>query len=157
MAQMDFDANQHEPAKELAPIPEGKYPMIATASELKTTSSGNGNYLAFTYEVIDGQYKGRKLWHNFTRQNANADAVRIGNEQLSAFCRAVNVMQPRDSAQLHNIPFIGSVGVKKREDTKELKNVLKGWDSRASAAVAAQQPAASGATAPAGSAAPWKK
>lgn len=157
MAQIDFDANQHEPAKELTPIPEGKYQMIATASELKTTSDGAGSYLAYTFEVVDGQYKGRKLWHNFTRQNSNADAVRIGNEQLSAFCRAVNVMQPRDSAQLHNIPFIGSVGVEKRKDTGTLKNKLKGWESRASAAATTQQPAASGAAAAAGSPAPWKK
>jgi len=36
-------------------------------------------------------------------------------------------MQPRDSIELHNLPLLITVKLKKREDTGELTNEIKGY------------------------------
>ena len=60
--------------------------------------------------------------------NLNRDvAVKIARGELSAICRAVGVMQPRDSVELHNLPLLITVKLKKREDTGELTNEIKGY------------------------------
>lgn len=42
--------------------------------------------------------------------------VKIARGELSAVCRAVGVMAPKDSVELHNIPLEINVGLKKRDD-----------------------------------------
>ena len=70
--------------------------------------------------------------------------------ELSALCRAVGVLQPRDSVELHNIPLLLTVKLKKREDTGELTNEVKGYEPKASAGQAPQAPVASNTP-------PWKR
>ncbi|MGD9126460.1 MAG: DUF669 domain-containing protein, partial [Planctomycetia bacterium] len=57
-----FDANQVDPSTSFDPIPAGKYVAVITESEMKDTKSGVGQYLQLTFDIIDGKYKGRKLW-----------------------------------------------------------------------------------------------
>ncbi len=42
-------------------------------------------------------------------------------------------MQPKDSVELHNIPLVITVKVKKRTDNDELTNEIKGYESKAAA------------------------
>ena len=37
--------------------------------------------------------------------SGTSDLVKIARGELSAICRAVGVMQPRDSVELHNVPL----------------------------------------------------
>ena len=53
-----FDASQVPEQQEFSALPEGQYVVIATASEMKPTKSGNGQFLQFTFEVLDGPQKG---------------------------------------------------------------------------------------------------
>ncbi len=146
-----FDAAQVEPTASFVPIPAGKYLAAITESEMKPTKNGSGSYLQMTFTVLEGEYKNRVLWARLNLNNPNVTAVKIARSELSAICRAVSVLQPRDSVELHNIPLLITVKVKKREDTGELTNEIKGYEPKAVAAGQPQQaPAAS--TTP-----PWKR
>jgi hypothetical protein len=122
-----FNAHDVEPNSSFEPIPAGKYLAAITASETKQTKSGNGSYLELTFSILDGDYKGRQLWSRLNLENPNATAVKIAQGDLSAICRAVNVMKPNDSVDLHNLPLVISVKLKKRSDSDELSNEIRGY------------------------------
>jgi hypothetical protein len=128
-----FDASQVNPASSFDPIPAGKYLVTITESEMKPTKAGNGQYLQLTFEIRDGQYKGRRLWARLNLDNPNQQAVQIARGELSAICRVVNVLQPQDSVELHNLPLSIKVACKKREDTGEITNEVRGYEKKEAA------------------------
>ena len=134
-----FNANEVEPTTTFDPIPAGKYIAAITASEMKPTKNGNGNYLQLEFVVLEGDFKDRKVWARLNLNNPNATAVKIARSELSAICHAVGVMQPKDSVQLHNLPLVITVKLKKREDTGELTNEIKGYEPKATATGQPQQ------------------
>ncbi len=129
MASVNFNANEVEPSSVYETIPAGKYQAVITESEMKTTKSGTGQYLKLEFEVIEGEYKGRKLWANLNLNNPNQQAVDIARKELSAICHAVNVMQLGDSVELHNLPL--TIVVKIATDQYgEPQNIIKGYAAR---------------------------
>lgn len=134
-----FNANNVDPATDFEPVPAGKYLAVITDSEMKPTKSGNGRYLELTFQVIDGPHKNRLLWSRLNLENPNELAVQIAQGELSAICRAVGVMQPKDSLELHNLPLQVTVKCKKREDTGDLVNEIKGYAKKEAAAGAPPQ------------------
>lgn len=145
-----FDASAVPEQQEFSALPEGQYVMIAIGSELKPTKSGNGEYLQFTLEVLDGPFKGRKIWDRMNIRNPNSTAVDIANRQLAAMCRAVGVIKPNDSAELHNRPMLVTVAIEV-DDRRRESNVVKKYDSVSGGA----QPAAPMFPPPAAAPAPW--
>ncbi len=123
-----FNAHEVDPNVSFDPVPEGKYLAAITESEMKPTKNGQGSYLQLTLTLIDGNFRGRMLWARLNLTNPNATAVKMALSELSAICHAVGVMQPRDSVELHNIPLLITVKVKKRSDNNELTNEIKGYE-----------------------------
>ena len=148
-----FDANEVDPNPGFDPIPAGKYLAIITASEMKPTRNGKGEYLQLELDILEGQYKGRKIWDRLVIKHPNQQTVEIARGTLSAVCHAVGVMAPKDSAELHNLPLMVTVGLKKRDDTGELTNMVKSYSKRDSGPGAA---GAAVANAP-GSTPPWAR
>lgn len=146
-----FNAAEVDPATEFDPVPAGEYTAVITESETKPTKAGTGSYLQLTFQILEGEHKGRLLWARLNLDNPSETAVKIARAELSSICRAVNVLQPRDSVELHNIPLVIGVGLKRRSDTDELSNVIKGYKPRSGAAPATTA-ASAGASAP-----PWKR
>lgn len=136
-----FNANDVDPATDFEPIPTGKYLAVITESEMKSTKSGNGAYLELVFQVIEGEYKGRNLWTRLNLDNPNAITVKIAQGELSAICRAVGVMQPKDSCELHNLPLLVTVKCRKREDNGEMTNEIKGYAKKEAATGQPQQAA----------------
>ncbi len=148
-----FNANDVEPNTAFEPIPAGKYLAAITASETKQTRNGDGSYLELTLSILEGDFKGRVLWARLNLDNPNATAVKIARGDLSAICRAVNVMQPKDSTDLHNLPLVVNVKLKKRADNDELTNEIKGFEPKQSPETSnttSQKPVSDGP-------APWKR
>lgn len=157
MSTINFNANEVEPSTGYDPIPAGKYQAVITESEMKPARTGNGQYLQLEFEIIEGEYKNRKVWARLNLENANADAVRIARADLSAICRAVNVLQPRDSVELHNLPLTITVRCKKNQDD-EIVNEIRGYGPRTSlSGVAAAKPATPPPQSGANSAPPWAR
>ena len=130
MATLNFNANEVEPTVAFEAIPAGKYNAVIVDSEIKQTKSGNGSYLELTFEVTEGEYKGRKVWARLNIDNPNADAVKIARGELSAICRAVNVMTPNDSVDLHNLPLEITVKCKRNSENGEITNDIKGYAAK---------------------------
>ena len=150
----NFDANQVDPSVALDPLPAGKYLAVVSESELKPTKTGGGKYLQLTFQIIDGEFKGRLVWARLNLENKSEMTVKIARGELSAICRAIGVMQPRDSVELHNVPLEINVGLKKRDDNGEFTNVIKGYAKKGGGAPAsARAPVGVGP----GSTPPWKR
>ena len=148
-----FNANDVEPNSSFEPIPAGKYLAAITASETKPTRNGDGSFLELTFSILEGDCKGRMLWARLNLDNPNATAVKIARGDLSAICRAVNVMQPKDSTDLHNLPLVVNVKLKKRPDTGDLSNEIRGFEPKQSTGTSnatSQQPVSDGPS-------PWKR
>ncbi len=145
-----FDANQVEPSSDFEPIPAGKYLALITESELKANKAGTGNYLQFTFQILDGPHKNRLLWARLNVDNPSAITVQIAKAELSAICRSVGVLAPNDSTDLHNLPMVIHVKCKKRTDTGEITNEIKGFSKKESpaAAQAANTPPQANSTPP---------
>lgn len=148
-----FNANEVDPAVGFDPIPAGKYLAIITESEMKPTKAGTGQYLQLTFQVVDGEYKGRLVWARLNLDNPSPMAVKIARAELSAVCRATGVMAPKDSVELHDLPMVIRVGCKKRDDTGDITNEIKGYEGRPRGVPAS--PATSSAER--GGTPPWKR
>jgi hypothetical protein len=146
-----FDANKVEPVPDRDPLPEGTYVAVIVDSEMKSTKSGTGSFLELKMSVLDGPHQGRSLWARFNLQNSNPTAVQIAQAELGSLCRAVGVLQPRDSVELHNLPLLVTVKCKRRKDDGTISNEIRGYAPRA--APVAQAPQAS--TMP--STPPWRR
>lgn len=105
MATLNFDANAIQPDTSFEPIPAGWYNAVIDESEMKPTRDGSGAYLALRFNIIDGQYAGRKVFTRLNLRNQNPVAQDIAQKQLSTICHAVNVLNVQDSSQLHALPM----------------------------------------------------
>lgn len=126
-----FNAEEVAPAEAregFEVIPNGIYHAIITDSELKSTKTGTGQYLELVHQILDeGKHYGRKLWARLNVANPSQKAQQIGQAELSAVCRAVKVMQPQDSSQLHNTVICIAVRVTRDKGSGEMQNQISGW------------------------------
>lgn len=127
-AMIVFNATQVQPQASFDPIPAGKYICQITESEIKSTKAGTGQQLVLTWEVLEGDFKGRKVWDRLNISNPNKQAEQISQAALSAICHAAGVLQLQDSSQLHNKPMRIRVNVKKSEGY-EPSNEVKGYEA----------------------------
>lgn len=127
MAVLNFDATQVEPDTGFETIPAGWYNTAIDESELKPTRDGMGSYLQLRFNVLDGQYVGRKLFARLNIRNANAQTVEIALKQLSAIGHAVNVLHIQDSAMLHGIPLKIKVKIRPASGDYEASNDITAY------------------------------
>ena len=154
-----FDAEQQEEMKSFDALPKGDYLAMAIESEMKDTKAGDGAYLQFTWQIIDGEFKGRNLWSRLNLRNPNQTAMDIANRELGDICKACKILKPKDSSELHGIPVVLNVAVEKRKDTGDMTNRIKGYKAAMGSAQAPSPTIAASAvtTAPAAAAAPAEK
>ena len=127
MAAINFDATNAPQQDVYESMPAGWYNAAITASEMKPTKSGDGSFLALLFEVVDGPYKGRKVFTNLNLRNPNQMAVEIAYKQLSSICHATGVLQVSDSTQLHNRPLQMKLKVKPAQGDYEASNEISGF------------------------------
>ena len=152
MAQLNFKASNVEiTPRSYEALPEGDYEMIVTKSDTKPTKAGNGHYLELEMQIVAGPFSGRRHWERLNLDNLSQQTVKIAQEQLARLCMAVGLDEIQDSDELHDRAFIATIGIDKKDATR---NVV--WDYKPAAATAAApavKPAA--AAAPAKSQRPW--
>ena len=159
MATINFNANEVEPSVGFEAIPAGKYQAVIVDSDMKPNKAGTGEYLQLEFEIIEGEFKNRKVWTRLNLNNPNPDAVRMARADLSAICHAVNVIHPGDSVELHNLPLTITVKCRKTPDG-DIVNEIKGFAAKTSAAGTPAGAATSAATPQPGtapSAPPWAR
>lgn len=125
---LDFNADDVEVVDEdFSPLPQGDYPVIVEDSEFRETKAGDGNYLFLQLSVIDGHGKNRKLFDRLNLDNPNPQAVEISKKQLASLCRAVGKQKISDSGELHDIPVVATVSIRKGSNGYEDSNDIKGY------------------------------
>lgn len=150
MAQLNFDASGVQPSTGISdPVPAGWYNVAIDESEIKPTKDASGAYLNLRFNILDGQYAGRKVFTLLNIKNNNAQAVEIAYRDLSAICHAVGVMQVQDSQQLHGKPLKIRVTVSPATAEYEARNNIKAFKN-----INEQVGGVAGQPAPQG-AAPW--
>jgi hypothetical protein len=129
MAQFNFDASTVAPQQATGPLPAGTYLAHITESDVQPLKSGNGEGLKLTFEIMDGQFKGRKVWENLNIRHTSEDTQRIAQSQLSALCHAVNVIKLMDTAALHFKPVRINVTVREAVGQYKASNNIKGYEA----------------------------
>ena len=151
-----FNAADVEPQGSFEPIPAGWYSAMITDSEFKATKNGNGEYLQLRLDVIEGEHEGRVLFDRLNLNNPNQTAVEIAQRQLSAICRAVGIMTPSDSSELHDKPLKVKVSIRPAGNGYEASNEIKAYESAEGAGAPAPAQAGTG-TSGGASKKPWQK
>lgn len=144
---LNFDASGHKP-QSFDILPSGWYQMRLVEGEEKPSKSNPQNtYYAAQFEVIGGEFNGRKLFHNFNFNNVNDDAKRIAFDQLAAIMHGVGVLRIGTMNELFNKPIMGNVkavapvmeedGVTEKYEAKNEIKGFKGVEQGVSGAAAA--------------------
>ena len=126
MTELNFNANDVEPATgrfELLPVDD--FLAVISESAMADNKKTQGKHLSLTWTVIEGDYKDRKVFSNLNLVNENAQTVEIAQRELSAICRAIGVLHPKDSSELHDKPVVISVGIRKGSNGYEDSNIIR--------------------------------
>jgi len=133
---------------EFQPLEPGDYMVRMTSKGLqeKPTKNGAGTLISAGFEVVNGDNKGRLIFHNFLVEHTNPKAQEIGTQQLDNYLKAVNagglegINYDRSVLeQWTEIPFIAAVGVEEPKEykaadgttkTSKARNVIKKFMAR---------------------------
>jgi hypothetical protein len=142
MPAWDFDATSYdEPVTKSSfdPLPPGDYTAIIADSDMKDTKAGTGKYIELTINIVEGEYEGRRLWERLNVYNPSEQAERIARSQLNNLSNAVGKPGASDTESLHDIPFIISLDIDRRDTTR---NKVMGYSPAGKARSVAAKPSA---------------
>jgi len=131
----------------MTPLPQGDYVVMMTKSEEKPFKDPtSGTKCAITFQVVEGEYKNRLLWVNLNLNHhgkpTSAKTVEIARQELRSIQDAIGKINIADTSELHGIPIIASVGLKKGCDNVVRNEVTKYTSTTAQGApMPAAQPA----------------
>lgn len=94
-----------EPSSGYTPLPAGEYQMEIVESEYVATAKGTGMVLKTKCQIVGGDFDQRPFYINYDLENDNPDAEKIGQREFARLRRAVGVLAPENSAELHWKPF----------------------------------------------------
>lgn len=123
MPAFSFDVAEAAPreSKSFEPLPRGLYSAMITESAIKQTKRGDGEYLALTFEIVDGKYAGRRLWQNLNLSNPSKQAEDIAREELNNICAAIGIPKGTklsNTEQLHDVLVKVDVGLDAKDPTR---------------------------------------
>lgn len=131
MAQLGaaFDSSRHEDMRSFEPLPADEYLVQITKSEVKDTRDKTGKYISLEFTVMNGEFKGRKVWTNLNIVNRNPVAVDIAKKELATICRACGKGVIQDTNQLHMIPILMKLRITPPKGDYPAKNEPTGYRS----------------------------
>ncbi len=135
MAKFGFDIAEVEVSErgDFEVMPKGEYRLKGVEAESKTTSRGDGSYIAAKFEVIKpSEYSGRFVWQNFNVENPNDKAQKIGREQLAGWARACGKPNAKDTDELLERPFDCKLDIEKGTGGYSDKNKIASFLSASS-------------------------
>ncbi len=114
-----FDPNSVPSRDNFDAIKPGKYSVIVEKATVKDTKAGTGLYVEIQFQIIDGEYRNRKLWARMNLRNPSQDCERIGRQEFSEMCKALQSGVVNTVDQLLNKTCIVKVIVK--DEQNEIK------------------------------------
>src|SRR5688572_9784079 len=122
--ELNFNAAQTPADMGFDVVPKGVYNVTVDDTEMKPTKDTLGSYLNVRFNIMDGQFANRKLFHRFNLRNNNQQTVEIAYKQLSALSAACGIGYVQNSGQLHNIPLKVRVKIKPAEGQYDEQNEI---------------------------------
>ena len=133
MAFIDFNSSAIPEDTGPEPLPAGDYCIYIESSDIRTEDDGTQKLSMVAKVIQPEQYAGRTLFPSFTMYSANADHVKTGQRLLALVCKAVGVIHPRDSVELHDKPFFTRVVPKSASNGKVYSNLQTFWSTASQA------------------------
>lgn len=128
MALLGLDLTNVEKQEAFDPLPPGWYPAMITESAVGSTKANDGSTkLDLTFVIIDGQYKGRKIFNTLNIGNMNPVAKEIAMKQLSSIAHAVGVLNVQQSEWLHEKPLLIRLKVRQATGDYDASNDVSGY------------------------------
>ena len=127
-----FKASEVDTTDNFDPLPEGQYRVLVSSAEEKPTKAAGGLGLNVKYEVVDGKYKGRSVFHWINLRNKNKTAEEIGHKELARLCIATKVDVPRSPADFCGklIQIVLKVEERDGEKRNAVKSIVLPSDSK---------------------------
>jgi hypothetical protein len=128
---MFFDPSQEEIVDiSYEPIPKDVYRVGVIDCDVRDTQARDGRLVAVVYQVLDGHYKDRRLFHNFNIENKSEKAQKIGRGQLKQFLEAIGQTKPLANENalykaVENKTCYVDVGIETGKDGKERNRIWK--------------------------------
>jgi hypothetical protein len=150
MPSFDFDVSNYvdDRPSTFEPLAPGEYTAMVSASELKDTKAGTGQYIELTIDIIEGPSAGRKIWERLNVVNPNKQAEDIARTALNRLLVACGKPTARDTESVHDIPFKLLLDIDRKDPTRNKVITYK------PAASSAPRPTAAAASA---TKKPWEK
>ncbi|MCK5614452.1 DUF669 domain-containing protein [Candidatus Pacearchaeota archaeon] len=125
MAEINYTVDANNAEEGFEAIPAGEYIAIIESSDYAPNKQGTGKVLSLTYQIVDGRYKGHKLFNYLNLEHQKENVVAIARKTMNAIGVAVGVRETvKDSGMLHFIPMKVDVIVKDDKDYGK-KNEIK--------------------------------
>jgi hypothetical protein len=160
---LNFNASDYQPRAEVGAVPAGKYLCIAEDTERKNTKNEEAQYLQITWQIIEGEYKGRKIFERLNLWKAQGgdwvrrtdDAGTIAGQTMSGILMALGIATIRNHEELRGKKAFLKVKVRKSEEYGDSNDVQNHYP--ASGATPAAAPVSAPPAAPTGNGggAPW--
>ena len=138
------------------PLPVGWYTAHISSAELKSSKSGNGQYIAVRYDITGPSHQGRVVFGNISVRNANPIAEEIGRRELGDIMRSIGLAKVSDTDELIGGALSIRLDIKEAQGDYKARNEVKGFKALEGSPTTfkAAAPAPSG---PAKAAPPWAK
>lgn len=108
------------------PIPAGEYMVQIVEGSVVRKESGD-TMMKLCFEVMDGEFEGRKLFENLNIRHSNPTAQKIALETLTELWRDAmgGSGNPPNLEVMTFKPVRAKVAVEKRKDTGDMQNRIK--------------------------------
>lgn len=152
-----------KPSAGYTPMPAGDYTLEIVESDYTANNAGNGMVMKLKSQVVGGEFDGRPYFINLSLEHEKGQVQEIAQRDFAALRRAIGVLNPEDTEELHFKSFPVKMGIKRRKDNGEMENNIKEYvfDRPADTPAANDNPrqaaAAKPAAAAAGKSRPWDK
>lgn len=142
MAELNHNIDPNDLMQERPAVPAGDYPIIIEKSDVVATKTG-GEGVPLQCQIIDGPYKGYKLFHFITIIKEDGSINQAGKRTLNSIGTAVGLSGTiKYTEQVHDIPLMAKVNfISEKEDPQYgPKNEVKKFYAIKNAQTNPQQP-----------------
>ena len=130
MSYLNMDLNDVPTGMGFDPVPAGDYPAQIVDSEV-TSSKQDNMMLTLTWLVIEGEYAERMIFDR-AMLSGSEKSVAFGKRRLKTIADAIGHPNPNridDSAELHGLPCLITVTVRKGNEGYSDSNEVKDYKS----------------------------
>jgi hypothetical protein len=148
MAAFDFDVSSYvdDRPSTFEPLAPGEYTAMVSASDLKDTKAGTGQYIELVIDIIDGPSAGRKIWERLNIVNPNKQAEDISRVALNRLLVACGKPDAKDTESIHDVPFQLILDIDRKDPTRNKVITYKPAQTFSAARIAVTSSVASPST-----------